>query len=83
MLLNTEWSICPTSVPFAPSELQAVCQRSQSLREKCKNLTSLQKKLEDESLSKETQRFSSLREMLTVHQVQLPFQILYISFIQR
>ncbi|XP_033991567.1 nesprin-2 isoform X3 [Trematomus bernacchii] len=66
--LSRLWAESMTHASHRNSELQAVCQHSQSFQEKCKNLTSLQKKLEDESLSKETQRFSSLQEMLTVHQ---------------
>ncbi|XP_010768612.1 nesprin-2-like, partial [Notothenia coriiceps] len=66
--LSRLWAESMTHASNRNSELQAVCQRSQSFQEKCKNLTSLKKKLEDESLSKETQRFSSLQEMLTVHQ---------------
>ncbi len=62
-------------------ELQAEHQRSQTFQEKCKNLTSIQKKLEKETLSKKPQSYSSLQEMLTVYQVQFIFQILYISFI--
>ncbi|XP_042359998.1 LOW QUALITY PROTEIN: nesprin-1-like [Plectropomus leopardus] len=47
--------------------LQAEHQHSQNFQEKCTNLKSIQRKLE-ESLSKNPQSFSSLQDMLTVHQ---------------
>lgn len=70
--------LCRTSpLVFYPRALQAERQRSQNFQEKCKNLTSIQKKLGEESSSNKPQSFSSLQEMLTVHQVQYTFQILY------
>ncbi|KAI3364132.1 hypothetical protein L3Q82_010949, partial [Scortum barcoo] len=53
---------------YTQQELQAEYQRSQSFQEKCKNLTSIQKRIEEESASKNTQSYSTLQEMLTVHQ---------------
>lgn len=65
------WSVFVFS--FFVRELQAEHQPSQSFQEKCKNLTSIQKKLEEESVSKKPLSYSSLQEMLTVHQVQYTF----------
>ncbi|TKS76359.1 Nesprin-2 KASH domain-containing protein 2 [Collichthys lucidus] len=48
--------------------LQAERQRSQSFYEKCENLSSIQKKLEAESMSKKAQSYVGLQQMLTVHQ---------------
>lgn len=56
-------------------------QRSQNFQEKCMNLKSIQKKLEEESTSKKLQNYSSLQEMLNVHQVQHTSQFIYISFV--
>lgn len=81
------WSL---TVPVSfPRELQAERQRSQNFPEKCKSLTCIQKMLEEDSISQETQSFSSLQDMLAVHKVftiLLPslrhtFQILYVSII--
>ncbi len=70
-------------INFLSRELQAERQRFHTFEEKCKNLTLIQKKLEEDSMSKNPQNYSSLQEMLTAHQVQHIFQILYICFIPR
>lgn len=63
-----------------PRELQAERQCSQNLQEKCKSLAAIQKKIEEESMSKKCQSISSLRDMMTAHKVFNAFQDLYISF---
>ncbi|KAM6906809.1 nesprin-2a [Lycodopsis pacificus] len=65
--LGRQWVESMTRTSDMNRELQADRQRSQNFQEKCKRLTSIQKKLEEESMSKTPQSFSSLREMLTVH----------------
>ncbi|KAM9339272.1 nesprin-2a [Symphorus nematophorus] len=67
-MLSRQWVESMTHVSNMHRELQAERQRSQSFQEKCKNLTFIQKKLEEESTSKQPQSYSSLQEMLTVHQ---------------
>ncbi|KAK5852700.1 hypothetical protein PBY51_006550 [Eleginops maclovinus] len=62
------WAECMTHASDRNRELQAKLQRSQAFQEKCENLTSLRKKLEDESMSEQLRSFSSLQEMLAVHQ---------------
>ncbi|XP_031717653.1 nesprin-2a isoform X2 [Anarrhichthys ocellatus] len=65
--LGRQWVENMTRTCDMNRELQADRQRSQNFQEKCKRLTSIQKELEEESMSKKPQSFSSLREMLTVH----------------
>lgn len=52
-------------------ELQAESRRLQLFEEKCKNLMSVEEKLERELASKNPQNYSNLQEMLTTHQVLL------------
>ncbi|XP_068564553.1 nesprin-2a [Cebidichthys violaceus] len=65
--LSRQWVESITLTSDMNRELQAERQRSQNFQEKCQSLTSIQKKLEEESMSKKPQSFSSLRDMLTVH----------------
>ncbi|XP_076613023.1 nesprin-2a [Chaetodon auriga] len=68
-MLSRQWAESMTHLCDKSRELQAEQQqRSLSFQEKCKNLMLIEKKLEEESSSKNPQRCSSLREMLTVHQ---------------
>ncbi|XP_044023969.1 nesprin-2 isoform X2 [Siniperca chuatsi] len=67
-MLSRQWVESMTHVSDMSRELQAERQRSQSFQEKCKNLTSIQKKLEEQLMSKKPESYSSLQEMLTVHQ---------------
>ncbi|XP_037606336.1 nesprin-2-like isoform X2 [Sebastes umbrosus] len=67
-MLSRQWVESVTRTSDMNRALQAERQRSQNFQEKCKNLTSIQKKLEEESSSNKPQSFSSLQEMLTVHQ---------------
>lgn len=65
-----QWMCAFLKYFFLSRELQAEHQHSQSFQEKCKNLTSIQTKLEEQFISKKDENYSSLQEMLTVHQVQ-------------
>ncbi|XP_060907682.1 nesprin-2-like isoform X3 [Labrus mixtus] len=66
--LSRQWVESLTHMSDMNRELQAEHQRSLSFQEKCENLTSVQKKLEDELMSKTPQSYSSLQEMLSDHQ---------------
>ncbi|XP_035851599.1 nesprin-2 [Sander lucioperca] len=67
-MLRRQWVESLTRTSDMNRALQAERQHSQNFQEKCKNLSSIQKKLEEESMCKKPQSFSSLQEMLTVHQ---------------
>ncbi|XP_035534355.1 nesprin-2 isoform X4 [Morone saxatilis] len=67
-MLSRQWVESMTYTSDMNRKLQAEHQCSQSFQEKCKNLTSIQKKLEEESMSIKPQSYSALLEMLTVHQ---------------
>ncbi|XP_034756192.1 nesprin-2-like [Etheostoma cragini] len=67
-MLSRQWVESLTQTTDMNRALQAERLRSQDLQEKCKNLSFIQKKLEEESMCKKPQSFSSLQEMLTVHQ---------------
>ncbi|KAF1376843.1 hypothetical protein PFLUV_G00215650 [Perca fluviatilis] len=67
-MLSRQWVESLTRTSDVNRALQAERQRSQNFQEKCKNLSSIQKNLEEESMCKKPQSFSSLQEMLTVHQ---------------
>uniref|UniRef100_UPI0037E98A37 nesprin-2a n=1 Tax=Semicossyphus pulcher TaxID=241346 RepID=UPI0037E98A37 len=67
-MLSRQWVESMTHTLGMNRELQAEHQRSLSFQEKCENLTSIQKKLEEGLMSKRSQSYSSLQEMLTDHQ---------------
>nr|XP_046228198.1 nesprin-2 isoform X4 [Scatophagus argus] len=66
-MLRRQWVEIMTHISDMNRELQAEHLCSQSFQEKCENLMSLQKTLE-ESTSNKPPSYSGLREMLTVHQ---------------
>ncbi|XP_068433248.1 nesprin-2a [Clinocottus analis] len=66
-MLSKQWVESMTRTSDKNRELQAERQRSQTFSEKCKSLTSIQKKLEEDSMPQKIQSFSSLRDMLSVH----------------
>ncbi|XP_069017780.1 nesprin-2a isoform X4 [Embiotoca jacksoni] len=66
--LSREWAEGMTRTADMNRNLQEERQRSQNFQEKCKNLTSVQEKLERESACRKPPSYSSLREMLSVHQ---------------
>ncbi|XP_059211817.1 nesprin-1 [Centropristis striata] len=66
--LSSQWAESMTRACEQNRALQADRQRSQNFQEKCKNLMSIQKKLEEQLMCKSPQSFSSLQEMQTVHQ---------------
>lgn len=57
---------------FFPRELQDECQRSLSFQEKSGRLTQIKEKLEQEAVCRKNPSYSSLQEMLIVHQVDGP-----------
>lgn len=63
-------------------ELQAEHQLLQNFQEKCKNLASIWEMLEQESRPRKAQSYYSLKEMLTVQQVNDTLQILHILLFQ-
>ncbi|XP_074540850.1 nesprin-2a [Halichoeres trimaculatus] len=63
-----KWAESMSHVSEMNRELQVEHQHSQSFQEKCENLTSIQKKLEEDMMSKTPQSYSSLQEMLTAYQ---------------
>ncbi|XP_073348713.1 LOW QUALITY PROTEIN: nesprin-2a [Pagrus major] len=67
-MLRRQWVESMTHTMDMNREHHVDHQRSQNFQEKCMNLTSIQKKLEEESTSKKPQSYSSLQEMLNVHQ---------------
>ncbi|XP_070706002.1 nesprin-2a [Pempheris klunzingeri] len=67
-VISRKWVESMSHMSDMNRALQAKRQSSQSFVEKCKNLTSIQKKLEEKSVPKKPQSYSSLREMLSVHQ---------------
>uniref|UniRef100_A0AAQ6IQR6 KASH domain-containing protein n=1 Tax=Anabas testudineus TaxID=64144 RepID=A0AAQ6IQR6_ANATE len=67
-MLYREWIESMTRISDMNRERQADYQLSQNFEEKCKNLASIQEKLEQELVSRKAQSYSSLQEMLTVHQ---------------
>ncbi|XP_044232894.1 nesprin-2-like isoform X4 [Thunnus albacares] len=67
-MLSRQWIDSVTRTSDMNRELQAESQRSQDFQQKCKNLTSIQEKLEQESVPRKLQSYSNLKEMLTVHQ---------------
>ncbi|XP_078030046.1 nesprin-2a isoform X4 [Epinephelus lanceolatus] len=67
-MLSRQWVQSMMRASDTNRALEAERQRSQNFQEKCKNLTSIQKKLEEELMSKKPQSLSSLQEMLSVHQ---------------
>ncbi|XP_045916269.1 nesprin-2 isoform X3 [Micropterus dolomieu] len=67
-MLSRQWVESMTRLSDMNRELQFEHQHSQSFQEKCKNLTSIQTKLEEQFISKKDENYSSLQEMLTVHQ---------------
>lgn len=54
---------------FPPRELQIKRQRTLSFQEQCDELMSVQKSLEEKLTSGKTQSYSSVQQMLSVHQV--------------
>ncbi|GLD49701.1 nesprin-2-like protein [Lates japonicus] len=66
-MLIREWMESMTRTSDINRELQAEHQSSQTFQEKCKTLMHMKEKLE-ESMPKKPQSYSSLQEMLTVHQ---------------
>ncbi|KAL7388816.1 hypothetical protein ABVT39_021245 [Epinephelus coioides] len=67
-MLSRQWVQSMMCASDTNRALEAERQRSQNFQEKCKNLMSIQKKLEEELMSKKPQSLSSLQEMLSVHQ---------------
>ncbi|XP_054871829.1 nesprin-2 isoform X5 [Amphiprion ocellaris] len=67
-MLSGDWVESMTSVSDMNRKLQAERQHSQSFQEKCKNLTSIQEKLKQESVCRKPPSYSSVQEMLAVHQ---------------
>nr|XP_040016362.1 nesprin-2 isoform X2 [Gasterosteus aculeatus aculeatus] len=66
-MLSRQWVESMTHASDINRELQAERQCSQNLQEKCKSLAAIQKKIEEESMSKKCQSISSLRDMMTAH----------------
>ncbi|XP_054474146.1 nesprin-2-like [Anoplopoma fimbria] len=66
-MLSRQWVESMTRTSDMNRVLQAERQRSQNFQEKCESLTSIQKRLQEESISTKPQSLSSLRNMLTVH----------------
>ncbi|XP_041660769.1 nesprin-2 [Cheilinus undulatus] len=66
--LNRQWAKSMIHMSDINRKLQAEYQCSQSFQEKCESLTTIQRKLEEELISKQPLSYSSLQEMLTVHQ---------------
>ncbi|XP_008295519.1 nesprin-2-like [Stegastes partitus] len=67
-VLSRDWAESMTGASDMNRKLQAERQHSQSFQEKCKNLTSIQEKLKQESVCSKPVSYSSVQEMLAVHQ---------------
>ncbi|KAM7395095.1 hypothetical protein PAMA_006717 [Pampus argenteus] len=74
-MLSRQWIDSMTRTSDMSRELQLETQRSEDFQQKCKNLTSIQEKLEQDSILRKPQSYSNLQQMLTVHQM-LQFEMI-------
>ncbi|KAM7367651.1 hypothetical protein PAMP_013936 [Pampus punctatissimus] len=70
-MLSRQWIDSMTRMSHTSRELQA----EEDFQQKCKNLTSIQEKLEQDSILRKPQSYSNLQQMLTVHQM-LQFEMI-------